>query len=172
VPLLRQRQQALGEKVQARGPDRQLVGLGAEQTALGADPVAEVEQFEQLEIERRQRVLPHIDLNRLAAIRQDQEIGLAERPDPENAAARDRVGPLRLEIVVRPGAVRLDEGPDRMRAFEPLRVDPDAELRNLGEVRFALRVLFFLGGHLVGFERSGAARFTALSSSGFHPTCR
>ena len=51
VPFLGQRHEALGEEVQARRPDRQLVGLGAEQPPLDADPVAEIEQLEDLEVE-------------------------------------------------------------------------------------------------------------------------
>jgi hypothetical protein len=42
VPLLRQRQQALRQKMQARGPDRELVGLGSEQPSFDADPVAKI----------------------------------------------------------------------------------------------------------------------------------
>ena len=62
VPLLGQRQQALRQEVQPRRPDRELVGLGAEQPPFDADPVAEIEQLEDLEIELRQRVLPDVDL--------------------------------------------------------------------------------------------------------------
>ena len=88
VPLLRQRQQALREEVQPRRPDRELVGLGPEQAPLDADPVAEIEQLEDLEIELRQRVLPDVDLQLRVAVRQDQEVRLAEGADREDAAAR------------------------------------------------------------------------------------
>ena len=47
VPLLGQRDEALGEELQPRRPDRQLVRLRAEQVPLDADVVAEIEQLEQ-----------------------------------------------------------------------------------------------------------------------------
>ena len=53
VPLLGKGQQALREEVQPGRPDGQLVGLGAEQPPLDANPVAEIEQLEDLEVERR-----------------------------------------------------------------------------------------------------------------------
>ena len=57
VPLLRQRQEALGEKRDRRGADGQLVGLGPEQRALDADEVAEIEQLGDLEVALRQGIL-------------------------------------------------------------------------------------------------------------------
>ena len=48
VPLLRQRQEALGEELEPRRPDRELVGLGAEQVTRDADLIAEIEQLRQL----------------------------------------------------------------------------------------------------------------------------
>src|SRR5262249_40758171 len=94
VPLLGQRQVTLGEKVQPRGPDRELVGPGAEQPALDAGPVAEIEQLVDPEIEIGQRVLPDVDLHLGAAVRQDEEVRLAEGANRENAAAGDRLDPL------------------------------------------------------------------------------
>ena len=44
VPLLRQRQVALAEKLEPARPDGQLVGLGPEQMTRDADVVTEVEQ--------------------------------------------------------------------------------------------------------------------------------
>ena len=132
VPLLRQRQQALRQEVQPRRPDRELVGLRAEQPALDADPVAEIEQLEDLEIERRQRVLPDVDLDLRAAVGQHEEVRLAERADRENAAARDGLDALGLELVVRPLAVRPPRARQSCaRRVEPARVDLDAELREL-----------------------------------------
>ena len=90
VPLLGQRQQALREEVQPRRPDRELVGLGAEQASLDADPVAEIEQLVDLEVELRQRVLPDVDLDPRVAVGQHEEVGLAEGADREDAAAGDR----------------------------------------------------------------------------------
>ena len=63
VPLLRQRHEALGQELQRRRPDRQLVGLGPEQLPLDADVVAEIEQLEDREVALGQRVLPDVDLD-------------------------------------------------------------------------------------------------------------
>ncbi len=79
VPFFRQRQEALGEEVHARGPDRQLVGLSAEQPPFDADPVAEIEQLEQLEVQFRHRVLPDVDLQSRQAVGEDEEVRLSER---------------------------------------------------------------------------------------------
>ena len=63
VPLLGQRHEALGEELERRRPDRQLVGLGAEQVPLDADEVAEVEQLEDREVALAERVLADVDLD-------------------------------------------------------------------------------------------------------------
>ena len=101
VPLLRQRQMALRQKLEARRPDRQLVGARAEQMPFDADDVAEIEQPEHLEIALRERVLPDVDLDARSAVGQHQKIRLAEAADAENAAARDRVDACGLRARVR-----------------------------------------------------------------------
>ena len=63
VPFLGQRDEALGEELEARRPDRQLVGLGAEQVPFDADEVAEIEQLEEREVALAQRVLADVDLD-------------------------------------------------------------------------------------------------------------
>ena len=73
VPLLRQRQQALREELQRRRMDAELVGLRPEQVALDADPVAEVEQLEDAEVERGHGILADVDLNARAAVGELQE---------------------------------------------------------------------------------------------------
>ena len=148
VPFLGQRQQAFGEEVQPRRPDRELVRPGPEQVAFDADPVAEVQQLEDLEVERRQRVLTDVDLNLGQAVGQDQEVRLAEGSDGENPAAGDRIDPLGFELVARPLAVALDELGNRVPPIERVRIDLNAELRQLVEVGAALLDLFVLGGHL------------------------
>ena len=50
MPFLGQRQETLGQELERGGPDRQLVGLGAEDAPLHADEVAEVEKLEDREI--------------------------------------------------------------------------------------------------------------------------
>src|SRR4029079_19274526 len=63
VPLLRQRDEALGQELQLRRPDRQLVGLGAEEMPRRPDEVTEVEQLEHREVALAQRVLTDVDLD-------------------------------------------------------------------------------------------------------------
>ena len=50
VPFLGERDQTLGEELQVRRPDRQLVRPGSEDATLDTDEVAPVEQAEDLEI--------------------------------------------------------------------------------------------------------------------------
>ena len=87
VPLLGQRQQALGEEVKSRRPDGEFVRLGPEQTPFDANPVAEIEQLEDLEVQFRHRVLPDVNLQLRAAIGQDKEVGFAEGRGCEDPAA-------------------------------------------------------------------------------------
>jgi hypothetical protein len=49
------------------------------------DPVAEIEQLEDAEVDRRHRVLPDVDLQPRLAVGQHQEIGLAEAADRQHA---------------------------------------------------------------------------------------
>ena len=109
VPLFRQRQQALGQEVQPRCMDGELVRPRAEQVPFDADPVAEIEQLEDLEVERRHRVLTDVDLNLPEAVGQDQQVRLAEGSDGQNPPAGDRVDALGLERFPRPLRVALDE---------------------------------------------------------------
>ena len=89
VPLLRQRNEALRQKLEPRRPDRQLVGLGAEQMAGDADVIAVVEQLRQAKSRSRQRVLPDVDLNAAAAVGEHEEARLAEAADADDAAGGD-----------------------------------------------------------------------------------
>ena len=144
VPLLGQRQQAFRQEVQPRRPDGELVRLGPEQPALHADPVAEVEQLEDLEVERRQGVLPDVDLDPGTAVGDRQEIRLTERANGQDAAARDRFRPLGFELVVGLGSVGRDQLAHGVAAIETVGIDLDAELRELPQVQLSLGDLFVL----------------------------
>ena len=63
VPFFRQRDEALDQKFQPRGADRQLVRLGPEQLPSDADEIPEIEQLENGEVPLGQRVLPDVDLD-------------------------------------------------------------------------------------------------------------
>src|SRR5262249_6359033 len=139
--------------MQPRGPDRELVGAGAEQPSLHADTVAEVEQLVNLEVQLRHRVLPDVDLHPGAAVGQHEEIRLAEGADRQDPAARDGLDPIGLELVVRPLTVRVDELRDRVPTIESPRVDVDAEPLELSEIRSPLIDLFFLRSHAASAHR-------------------
>src|SRR5215211_5000201 len=98
--------------------DRELVRLRAEQPALDADGVAEVEQLEDAEVAFGHRVLPHVGLNAVAAIGKDEEIRLSETPDPENASRGHRARLLALELLAGLAAVRADQGRHRVGPVE------------------------------------------------------
>jgi hypothetical protein len=85
MPLLGQRQQTLGEELELRCPDRELIRLRAEQASLDAGPVAEIEQLENFEIALRQRVLPDVDLKPRLPVGQHEEVRLAEAANREDA---------------------------------------------------------------------------------------
>src|SRR5439155_6611341 len=154
---------------------RELVRARAEQLSLDADPVAEIEQLVDPEIAFRHRVLPDVDLDLRAAVRDHEKVRLAERADPQNAPARDRLDPRRLELVVRMLPVRVDQLGDRVAPLERARVDLDAELHELREVRAPLLDLFRLGRHK---NASRTQRLTAdtktpqrLAAMRFFPLC-
>jgi hypothetical protein len=151
VPLLGQRNQALGQKRHLRRPDGELVGLGAEQAAGHADEVAEVEQLEHLEVERRDGVGAHVHLDLRAAVRQDQEVGFAKAANGENAPRGDRLDVGRFELVRGLRAVRGDERADRVGAVERARVDVDPECLQRLEVGAPLLLEFLFLWH--GLER-------------------
>ena len=95
VPLLGQRQVALGQEHDAPRPDAQLAGARPEQVPFDADVIAEIEQLEDLEVQFRQRVLADVDLDALEAVGQAEKIGLAEVPDRQHAAGGDRLDSCR-----------------------------------------------------------------------------
>ena len=129
VPLLGQREEALGQELERRRPDRQLVGLGAEQAALDADEVAEVEQLEHREVALGQRVLPDVDLDLRAAVREDQEVRLAEAANRQDAAGGAGARLLGLELLAGLRRVRLDQRRRWCRCARTprVRIDPEAD---------------------------------------------
>src|SRR5258705_13871973 len=100
MPLFRQREQTLRQEMHPRRPDRQLVRACAKQPPFDADPVAEIEQLENLEVERRQRILSDIDLNLRVTVRHGQEVRLAKGSDRQNPSAGNRLGATLLQLVV------------------------------------------------------------------------
>src|SRR5207244_3339384 len=65
-----------------------------------------------------------------------------------NAAARDRLDAIRVQLVVRAVAVRPHEGGNRVPPLEYPRIDVDAERRQRVEVGSPLLDLFVLRTHL------------------------
>jgi hypothetical protein len=144
VPLLGHRDEALGQELDLARPDRQLVGLGAEQVPLDADEVAEVEQLEDREVPLADRVLADVDLDLRRAVRDDEEVGLAEAPDRQDPPRRRRLDLRRVELLAGLAAVRLDQLRNRVGAREGVRIGRHAEALELLEVRAPL-------AQLVGF---------------------
>ena len=138
VPLLGQRQEALGQELERRGPDRQLVRLGAEDATLDADEVAEVEQLEDREIALGQRVLADVDLDPRLPVGDDEEVGLAEAANRQDPAGGARPRLLRLERLSGLPAVGLDQLFDRVGALELSWIGIDAELAQRLEILPAL----------------------------------
>jgi hypothetical protein len=159
VPLLGQWQQTLREEGEARGPNGQLVGLRAEQSPLDAHPVPEIEQLEDLEVERRQRVLPDVDLDSCAAVGDGEKAGLPEGSNGQNAPGRDRLRTFGFELVMCSLAVGRHQIGNGVLPRERARIDLDAELRELLQIRPPLLNLFFLGGHLWLASKPRTVRF-------------
>ena len=99
VPLLRQRQEALGQELELRDVDRQLVGPRPEQVALDADEVAEVEQLEDREVALADRVLADVGLDLRLAVGEREEVGLAEAADGQDAAGGSRLDALGRQLL-------------------------------------------------------------------------
>jgi hypothetical protein len=147
VPFLRQRQQALGQEVQARGPNRQLVRLGPEQPSFHADHVAQVQLLVDLKIQRGHGVRANVDLQPGPTVRQDDEIRLAKRAHAKNPAGdanRDLLGLQRLTGL---GVMRGAHVGNRRRSIKPIGIGRDAERLNRLEFGLSLRDLFGFVGH-------------------------
>ena len=103
--------------------------------SLHAHEIPEVEEPEHLKVTLRQRILADVDLDAGAAIRQRQEIRLAEAANPQHASAgcrRDAVG-LELGPGARPvGPNEVADGRGPVEAVR-VRIDPQlAQLRHVG----------------------------------------
>ena len=105
VPLFRQWQETLDQKLELRHVDRQLVGPRAEQVSFDTDEIAEVEQFEDLKVTLADRVLADVGLDLRLAVRNRDEVGLAEAADRQDAARGPGLDALGGELVGCPGAV-------------------------------------------------------------------
>ena len=145
VPLLRQRQEALGEERQRRRPDGQLVGPRPEQATLDAHLVAEIEQLEHRERLGADRVLSDVDLQRRRAVRQHQEVRLAERAKSEDPPRGPHGHVFGLERLTRVLAVRRDDVADAVRGVVGVGIRPDAEGEQFLVVGAALRDEFGIG---------------------------
>src|ERR1019366_4871684 len=77
VPFLGHGEQRLGKELQLLRVYAQLAGARAEQVAIHAHDVADVEHLEKLEIAFAHRVLLDVDLQALSALLQVRETGLA-----------------------------------------------------------------------------------------------
>ena len=161
MPFLGQRQETLGQELERGGPDRQLVGLGAEDAPLHADEVAEVEKLEDREIAFGQRVLADVDLDLRLPVGDDEEVGLAEAADRQDPAGGPRARLLRLERLAGLRAVGFHQLFDRVGALELSWIGIDAELTQRLEVLAALADQIGLAKMFVGHRETilGRAAF-------------
>ncbi len=144
VPLFGQRQETLDQELELRDVDRQLVGPRAKQVPFDADEIAEVEQLEDLEVTLADRVLTDVGLDLGLAIRDRDEVGLAEAADRQDAARGLRLDAFGGELVAGPVAVARHQVAHSVRAIERVRIRSDSETEQRLEVGAPLR-------HLVGF---------------------
>ena len=118
--------------------DAELVGLRPEQVALDTNPVADVEQPEDAEIERGHGILAHVDLNARAAVGELQEPGFPKRANRENAAANPRGDFRGVELLTGFCAVLGNQLADWRRPLEALGIGIDTELFQCVEICPAL----------------------------------
>src|SRR5262249_9149245 len=99
------------------------------------------EQLEDLEVALGQRVVADVHLHPRLAVRQHEEVRLAEAADGENAAGDAGGDRGRLELGARRLAVLAHQRVDRRLRIEPSRIRIDAEPAQLFEIGAPLRDL-------------------------------
>ena len=157
VPLLGHREQRLRQEIQMFDVDAQLAGPGAEQVALDADDVADIEQLVERKILFADRVLAHIDLQLLAVLHQMRETGLAHAADGHDAAGDAHLD-ARLQLCSAVFvAVFGQDLRDGVREIEPLAVRLKPERFNFGDATDALLVQIVFEGQS-SLLRSGFRR--------------
>ena len=119
VPLLGHGEQRLGEELQLLGVDAQLARAGAEQIALHADDVADIEHLEELEIALAHGVLLDVDLQTLAVLLQVREPGLAHVAHRHHAPGHDADAHLGVSSSAVFGAVLRQDLRNRVGELEP-----------------------------------------------------
>ncbi len=149
VPFFRQRQQRLGEELQVLRVHGELAGLGAEQIALDADQVAQVEELVKLEVAFADGVQSHVDLQALATSGQVGKTCLAVRANGHDTARNAHRDLARGEFFGRERGVFPQNLGDRVRNVVLARVGLKAQVDNRLELFLALldQVLKFLLGH-------------------------
>ena len=161
----------LARNVSADGPDRQLVGPRPEQAPLDAHLVAEIEQLEHRERLGADRVLPDVDLQRRRAVRQHEEVRLAERAQSEDPPRRPHRHVLGLERLTRMLTVRRDDVADAVGGVVGVGIRPDAEGEQFLVVGAALRDEFGIGHEDQGFrlQPTGLQAYAACRPSSAQP---
>jgi hypothetical protein len=170
VPFLRHRDEALGQELELRRPDRQLVGLCSKEVPLDADEIAEVQQLEHREVALAERILPDIDLDLRGAVRDDEKVRLAEAPDRQHAAGGGRLDLRGLERIAGLRLVGRDQLGDSIRAREGMGVRRHAEALELLEVRAPLAQLigFLLLGGLLLFSHAAFTYYDFITKAPSH----
>ena len=106
VELFGQRQQILGEEGQLLDMDAELAGAGAEEIALDADVVADVEELVELPKLVADGIFLDVDLEPFAGLLEMGEAGLAHEADGNQASGDGDGDALGLQLFARAGGVR------------------------------------------------------------------
>jgi len=141
VPLFRERQQRLSQKLELGDPDGELVGLRAEEMSRDADHVTHVQQLEKLEAAVADHVQLAINLELGALpldVRESRFAVEAQRDDASRDANLDVFG---FKFGGSAIDVALDHLRGRQRPIEFVRVRSVAKRNNLFEFLLALEVL-------------------------------
>ncbi len=146
VPFLGQREQVFHQEGDFFDVDGKLAGAGAEEIALHADVVAEVEQLVEREALFADEVELDVDLQLLAALLEMGESGLALQADGHDASGDADVDARVFQLLGRFGKVLVENLREGMRGFVTVRVGELAEGLNLLEFFFAEFVDFFVEG--------------------------
>jgi hypothetical protein len=137
VPLLRHGEQRLGKELQPLRMNAQLARARAEQVAFYPNDVADIHQFEELEIALAHGVFLYVDLQPLAVLLQVREAGLAHvaqgHQAPGNADAH-----LRRQLFGGLRAIARQDVRNGVGELEPLSVRAVAQGLDLANARQAL----------------------------------
>ncbi len=139
VVLLRQGAERLGQHLEPVHRDAQLAGAGAEEAALHADDVAQVEQLEDLPRGAIQVLAAEVELEARGAVREIGEGHLAVTANGPHPARHTDTGRILLQVLGGGCLEALTNAADGLPDPEPGRVGLDAQIPQLLQLGPAVR---------------------------------